>query len=109
MGPDVADILSDGRLEFGVGRGIARHYASYGIPPEESRGRFDEALDFILAAWTNDSFSFEGKYFQARDLTVVPRPVRRCRRPTRRCGSPPTAPTLSRSRRDTGCRSSRRR
>ena len=38
--------------------------------PEESRGRFDEALDFILAAWTNDSFSFDGKYFQARDLTL---------------------------------------
>src|SRR5712672_4583169 len=54
----IADILSDGRLEFGVGRGISRHYAHYGIPPEESRERFDEALDFILAAWTNDSFSF---------------------------------------------------
>ena len=37
----ICDILSDGRLEFGVGRGIARHYPSYGIPPEESRGRFD--------------------------------------------------------------------
>ena len=71
----IADILSDGRLEFGVGRGIARHYASYGIPPEESRARFDEALDFILAAWTNDSFSFDGKYFQARELSLVPRPV----------------------------------
>jgi alkanesulfonate monooxygenase SsuD/methylene tetrahydromethanopterin reductase-like flavin-dependent oxidoreductase (luciferase family) len=102
----IADILSDGRLEFGVGRGIARHYASYGIPPEESRGRFDEALDFILAAWTNDSFSFDGKYFQARELTVVPRPVQTPHPPVR---SPPTAPTLSRSRRDTGCRSSRRR
>src|SRR5437867_2633963 len=44
----LCDILSDGRLEFGVGRGIARHYASYGIPPEESRARFDEALEFIL-------------------------------------------------------------
>jgi len=28
--------------------------------------RFDEALDFILAAWTNDSFSFDGKYFHRR-------------------------------------------
>src|SRR6059036_3309674 len=79
----IADILSDGRLEFGVGRGIARHYASYGIPPEESRARFDEALDFILAAWTNDSFSFEGKYFRARELTVVPRPVQRPHPPVR--------------------------
>jgi alkanesulfonate monooxygenase SsuD/methylene tetrahydromethanopterin reductase-like flavin-dependent oxidoreductase (luciferase family) len=50
----------------------ALRHASYGIPPEESRARFDEELDFILAAWTNDSFSFDGKYFQARELTVVP-------------------------------------
>src|SRR5260370_6698523 len=59
----IADILSDGRLEFGGGRGIARHYPSYGIPPQARRARFDEALDFILAASTNDSFSFYAKYF----------------------------------------------
>ena len=89
----IADILSDGRLEFGVGRGIARHYASYGIPPEESRGRFDEALDFILAAWTNDSFSFDGKYFQARELTLVPRPVQTPHPPVRiAANSPDTFP-----------------
>jgi alkanesulfonate monooxygenase SsuD/methylene tetrahydromethanopterin reductase-like flavin-dependent oxidoreductase (luciferase family) len=89
----ICDILSGGRLEFGVGRGIARHYASYGIPPEESRARFDEALDFILAAWTNDSFSFDGKYFQARDLTLVPRPVQRPHPPVRvAANSPDTFP-----------------
>src|SRR5271169_2773755 len=48
-----ADILSNGRLELGVGRGTSPlHYTGYGIPQEESRGRFDEALDFILKAWT---------------------------------------------------------
>src|SRR5205823_5983768 len=61
----IADILSDGRLEFGVERGISRHYAHYNIPPEESRARFEGALDFILTAWTSESFSFDGKYFHA--------------------------------------------
>src|SRR2546422_6613671 len=71
----ITDILSDGRLEFGVGRGTApAHYAGYDIPQEESRDRFDEALDFIVKAWTHDCFSFQGKYFRKRDLTVVPRP-----------------------------------
>ena len=98
-GSAIADILSDGRLEFGVGRGIARHYASYGIPPEESRGRFDEALDFILAAWTNDSFSFDGKYFQARELTLVPRPVQTPHPPVRiAANSPDTFPLAARDR-----------
>jgi len=89
----ICDILSDGRLEFGVGRGIARHYAHYGIAPEESRARFDEALDFILAAWTSDPFSFDGKYFQARDLSLVPRPVQAPHPPVRiAANSPDTFP-----------------
>jgi len=89
----IADILSDGRLEFGVGRGISRHYAHYGIPPEESRARFEEALDFILAAWTNESFSFDGAYFHARDLTLVPRPLQKPHPPVRiAANSPDTFP-----------------
>ena len=63
----ICDILSNGRLELGVGRGTAPlHYTGYDIPQEESRERFDEALDFIIGVWTNESFSFEGKYFRAR-------------------------------------------
>jgi alkanesulfonate monooxygenase SsuD/methylene tetrahydromethanopterin reductase-like flavin-dependent oxidoreductase (luciferase family) len=89
----ICDVLSDGRLEFGVGRGIARHYPSYGIPPEESRARFDEALDFILAAWSNETFSFDGKYFQASDLALVPRPVQTPYPPVRiAANSPDTFP-----------------
>ena len=74
----IADILSDGRLELGCGRGTAPlHYEGYAIPQEESRERFEEALDFIIGAWTNDTFSYEGKHFQAHELSVVPRPVQK--------------------------------
>jgi alkanesulfonate monooxygenase SsuD/methylene tetrahydromethanopterin reductase-like flavin-dependent oxidoreductase (luciferase family) len=67
---------------------------------EESRARFDEALDFILAAaWTNDSFSFDGKYLQARELTVVPRPVQTPHPPVRiAANSPDTFPLAARHR-----------
>jgi len=72
----IADILSNGRLELGVGRGTAPlHYEGYSIPMEESRERFEEALDFILGAWRSESFSFDGKYFRARDLRITPRPL----------------------------------
>src|ERR1700680_1760402 len=77
-----------------VSRGTTRAMASR---PEESRGRFDEALDFILAAWTNDSFSFDGKYFQARELSVVPRPVQTPHPPVRiAANSPDTFPLAAR-------------
>jgi alkanesulfonate monooxygenase SsuD/methylene tetrahydromethanopterin reductase-like flavin-dependent oxidoreductase (luciferase family) len=54
-----ADILSEGRLEFGVGRGVLYQYPGYGILPEESRERFEEAFDSILLAWNNETFSTE--------------------------------------------------
>src|SRR5207245_7321971 len=70
-----ADILSNGRLEFGVGRGVAYQYRGYGIPQEESRERFEEALDFILKAWTRDTFSFDGKHLRAQYISIVHRPT----------------------------------
>jgi alkanesulfonate monooxygenase SsuD/methylene tetrahydromethanopterin reductase-like flavin-dependent oxidoreductase (luciferase family) len=95
-----ADILSDGRLELGIGRGTAPlHYSGHDIPQEESRERFDEALDFILRAWTNESFAFEGKHFRARDLTVIPRPLQSPHPPVRiAANSPDTFPTAGRRR-----------
>src|SRR5499427_5221679 len=88
-----ADMLSDGRLEFGVGRGVAYQYPAYGIPLEESRERFEEALDFIVQAWTNEPLFFEGKYFRARDLSVVPKPLQSPHPPVRvAANSPDTFP-----------------
>src|SRR5262245_56302419 len=93
-----ADLLSDGRLEFGVGRGTAPlHYGGYGIPQEESRARFEEALDFILTAWAHATFSYEGKYFRATDLSIVPRPVQIPHPPVRvAANSPDTFPLAAR-------------
>ena len=72
------DQVSRGRFDFGVGRsGFPRAYAGYGIPYEESRERFQEALDVILKAWTQERFSHTGKYFTCRDLAVVPRPFQK--------------------------------
>lgn len=94
----ITDILSNGRLEFGVGRGTAPvHYAGYDIPQEESRERFEEALDFIVQAWTEKQFSFQGKYFRARELTVVPKPVQTPHPPVRiAANSPDTFPIAAR-------------
>ena len=93
-----ADILSDGRLEFGVGRGaFPLYYVGFDIPQEESRERFEEALDFILAAWSSEQFSFEGKYFRAHDLSLVPRPVQTPYPPVRvAANSPETFPFAAR-------------
>lgn len=72
------DQISQGRLDFGIGRsGFPRAYAGYGIPYEESRERFQESLEVILKAWTQERFSHAGTYFTINDLSVVPRPYQK--------------------------------
>jgi alkanesulfonate monooxygenase SsuD/methylene tetrahydromethanopterin reductase-like flavin-dependent oxidoreductase (luciferase family) len=72
-----ADILCEGRLILGVGRGaFAYEMARMGKPIEESRERFDESLDVLMALLTREEVSWDGKYYRFAPLTVMPRPVR---------------------------------
>src|SRR6185312_11140206 len=49
------DLLSGGRLDFGVGKGYRNNeFAGFAMPPEEAESRFDEALLVILKAFTAD-------------------------------------------------------
>jgi alkanesulfonate monooxygenase SsuD/methylene tetrahydromethanopterin reductase-like flavin-dependent oxidoreductase (luciferase family) len=79
-----ADLLSGGRLEFGVGRGsIPSQFHGFGVPVSENRARFDEALEIIRRAWTQERFSYRGTYYQVEDVAVVPRPLQRPHPPIR--------------------------
>jgi alkanesulfonate monooxygenase SsuD/methylene tetrahydromethanopterin reductase-like flavin-dependent oxidoreductase (luciferase family) len=71
----VADILTGGRLECGVGRGHAWLYHGLGIPMTESQARYHEALEILLRAWTEERFSYAGQFWQIHNARVVPRPL----------------------------------
>ncbi len=78
------DQISQGRLDFGVGRsGFARSYEGYGIPYAESRERFQECLEVIQAAWSNERFSHQGKFYTFNDLCVLPKPYQKPYPPVR--------------------------
>jgi alkanesulfonate monooxygenase SsuD/methylene tetrahydromethanopterin reductase-like flavin-dependent oxidoreductase (luciferase family) len=68
------DLLSGGRLDFGVGKGYRHNeFASFGIPMEEAEPRFEEAIDLITKAWTSDErFDFHGRFWQFHDIVVEP-------------------------------------
>jgi alkanesulfonate monooxygenase SsuD/methylene tetrahydromethanopterin reductase-like flavin-dependent oxidoreductase (luciferase family) len=72
-----ADILCDGRLILGVGRGaFAYEMARMGKPIAESRERFDESLDLLLKLFAEEEVGWNGKYYNFEPITVMPRPVR---------------------------------
>ena len=72
------DHISHGRLIFGIGRsGFPRTYQAYGISYAESRQRFAEVTEIIKRAWTQDSFSFHGKFYNFDDIHLVPKPYQK--------------------------------
>jgi alkanesulfonate monooxygenase SsuD/methylene tetrahydromethanopterin reductase-like flavin-dependent oxidoreductase (luciferase family) len=73
------DLMSNGRLEFGVGKGYRHNeFASFCIPMEEADERFEEALDLIVKAWTsNERFSHHGKYWRFENIVVEPPPAQK--------------------------------
>jgi alkanesulfonate monooxygenase SsuD/methylene tetrahydromethanopterin reductase-like flavin-dependent oxidoreductase (luciferase family) len=73
------DVLSGGRLEYGVGRGyLLQEYDWLKIPIEESHTRYRECAEFIIKAWTEPGpISFHGKHFDVDDYTYFPGPIQR--------------------------------
>ena len=73
------DILTGGRLDLCLGgRWGSPAGQSFGhsgdISSSESRGRVAEGIELLKLAWTQERVSFEGEYWSARDLPVLPRP-----------------------------------
>src|SRR5260221_5766101 len=68
------DLLSGGRLEFGVGKGYRHNeFASFCIPQEEADERFEESLELILKSWTsNERFSHHSKHWNFENIIVEP-------------------------------------
>jgi alkanesulfonate monooxygenase SsuD/methylene tetrahydromethanopterin reductase-like flavin-dependent oxidoreductase (luciferase family) len=86
-----ADILSGGRITFGVGRGYhTREVETFGAPlldQPANRELFEEQVDIIFKAFNNDTFAHRGKHYTLppqvpyrgytlEQLTLVPRPLR---------------------------------
>src|SRR5437868_2152791 len=71
------DILTNGRLECGLGRGHAWLFGPSSMPLEESRPRYKEAIDILQLAFTQEKFSYDGRFYKIKDVSVVPRPIQK--------------------------------
>jgi alkanesulfonate monooxygenase SsuD/methylene tetrahydromethanopterin reductase-like flavin-dependent oxidoreductase (luciferase family) len=68
------DLLSEGRLDFGVGKGYRyNEFTGFAIPLDEADARFEEALAIITKAWTSGQrFSHHGRFWTFNDILVEP-------------------------------------
>jgi alkanesulfonate monooxygenase SsuD/methylene tetrahydromethanopterin reductase-like flavin-dependent oxidoreductase (luciferase family) len=87
------DLLSGGRLDFGVGKGYRHNeFEGFCIPMEEAEARFEEAFEVIIKGWTsNERFSHRGKYWNFENVIVEPPTAQKPHPPIwMGAGSPPS-------------------
>ena len=79
------DHISDGRAELGVGRGTFPNvHEGFNVSFDESRSRFDEFLEVVVTAWTNETFSFHGEHFTCEGIgRLLPARISNHTRPSR--------------------------
>jgi alkanesulfonate monooxygenase SsuD/methylene tetrahydromethanopterin reductase-like flavin-dependent oxidoreductase (luciferase family) len=84
------DTLTGGRVIAGLMRGTPNEYVTYNVNPQESRERFQEALQLIRMVWTEPQpFGWQGRHYEYRTISVWPRPVQKPHPPLYMSGSSP--------------------
>jgi len=87
------DIISNGRLEFGIGAAWHEYeHRAYGIPfytTKERQDRMEEAIQVIKALWTGAPATFQGKYYQLENAPYLPPNVQKPHPPIMVGGSGP--------------------
>jgi alkanesulfonate monooxygenase SsuD/methylene tetrahydromethanopterin reductase-like flavin-dependent oxidoreductase (luciferase family) len=72
------DILTNGRVELGTGRGSgSTEVNTFGLRNEQTREMWEEAIRAIPKMWTQDLFSWEGKHFSVPERCILPKPVQK--------------------------------
>jgi alkanesulfonate monooxygenase SsuD/methylene tetrahydromethanopterin reductase-like flavin-dependent oxidoreductase (luciferase family) len=70
------DVISNGRLNMGLGSGyLANEFAGFQVPMEDKALRFNDALDVLLKAWSGETFSHNGPYYQYPEIQLNVKPV----------------------------------
>jgi alkanesulfonate monooxygenase SsuD/methylene tetrahydromethanopterin reductase-like flavin-dependent oxidoreductase (luciferase family) len=89
------DVLSSGRVDFGIGRGYRKaEFEQFCIPIEEAQERFDECLEFLLKAWTTEGrFTHESKRWKYKNIVVEPEPTQKPHPPIWMAGGSPESIT----------------
>jgi alkanesulfonate monooxygenase SsuD/methylene tetrahydromethanopterin reductase-like flavin-dependent oxidoreductase (luciferase family) len=74
----MVDVISNGRLEFGIGRGAEPiEYKKAGFSQEKVIPKMREMINILRLAWSDEPVNFSGEFFQYHDVRMLPKPVQR--------------------------------
>jgi alkanesulfonate monooxygenase SsuD/methylene tetrahydromethanopterin reductase-like flavin-dependent oxidoreductase (luciferase family) len=77
------DILSGGRVDWGIGKGYDQlEFSTYDVPYEERDERWDETFEAVSQIWRTRRTAFDGKFFKLADGELLPPPLQRPTLPT---------------------------
>ncbi len=88
------DILTGGRLNVGLGRGVPRDDLKHGLDRDTAQARFEEGIEILLRAWTEEAFTYSGKAWNYVDVTCRPRPLQKPHPPIYYGATSPDSPGL---------------
>jgi alkanesulfonate monooxygenase SsuD/methylene tetrahydromethanopterin reductase-like flavin-dependent oxidoreductase (luciferase family) len=72
------DVLSGGRVEIGLGKGYQQYqYDRFGMGTERDIQRYEESIDVVRLALTEEVFSYTGESFQIPETRLYPQPIQR--------------------------------
>jgi len=73
----ILDILTEGRLNVGLGRGVPRDDIKHGLDVDSAKERFTAGVEALMLAWTEDTFSHDGPTWKYQDISCRPRPIQK--------------------------------
>ena len=71
------DILTGGRLNVGLGRGVPKDDMKHRLDRETAQARFEEGIEILLRAWSGATFSFSGKAWAYDEISCRPQPLQK--------------------------------
>ena len=88
------DILTGGRLNVGLGRGVPKDDMKHRLDRETAQARFEEGIEILLRAWTGETFSYSGKAWGYDQISCRPQPLQKPHPPIYYGATSPDSPAM---------------
>ena len=88
------DILTNGRLNIGLGRGVPKDDMKHRLDRETAQARFDEGIEILMRAWSGETFSYAGKAWGYDEISCRPQPLQKPHPPIYYGATSPDSPAM---------------